>query len=372
MKKPTIVLCVLTLTLAACAPREEARAPEPEPKPDLAELLERWPADPSLVLPGEEHFRSLRQLTFGGENAEAYWSPDGRSLIYQKTPREEMGEGCDQQYVLDLETGEHRLVSTGRGATTCGYFFPHRPGLLYSSTHLVSPDCPEPPDRSKGYVWKLQDGFDIFTAALDGSGLKQITDTPGYDAEGTVREQDGRIVFTSLRSGDIEIWSMDPDGGDLKQLTHELGYEGGPFYSPDGKRIVYRAHVPKTEKELQDYRTLLEDYLIRPMRLEIYVMDAEGGNPVQLTDDGAANFAPCWFRDGRRILYASNVADPKRRNFDLWMVRDDGTGREQVTTNPTFDGFPLFSPDGRFLVFCSNRNNEQPHETNVFIAEWVD
>lgn len=376
--RTTTALLALSFCLAgsaACGPApapsksETTAAHAPAP---LEELLQRWPAEPALVSEGEKHFGSVRQITFGGENAEAYWSPDGRSLIFQATPREEMSDGCDQEYVLDLETGTKHRVSTGQGKTTCGYFLPGTNEILYSSTHLAAPGCPPPPDRSRGYVWKLNDGFDIFLAGRDGSNLRRLTDTPGYDAEATLREDGGRILFTSLRSGDLDIWSMKPDGSDLRQITSTLGYEGGPFYSPDGARIVYRSHLPVTDEEITDYKALISERLIRPIRLEIFVMDADGSNNLQLTDNGKANFAPSWFRNGQRIIFSSNMADPGGRDFDLWAIDDDGENLERITTNDTFDGFPMFSPDGKWLVFCSNRHNENPHETNVFIAEWVD
>lgn len=368
-----LVLSLASVLLAGCAARHTPRrAPGADAERDLAELLERWPADPGLALPDETRLRDIRQLTFGGENAEAYWSPDGRSIIWQATPREELGTGCDQEFILDLETGSRRLVSTGGGKTTCGYFVPGTNRIVYSSTHHVARECPPPPDRSRGYVWKLHDEFDVFSANRTGGGVRRLTDTPGYDAEATFREDGERIVYTSLRSGDLDIWSMRPDGSDQRRLTTTLGYEGGPFYSPDGSRIVYRAHIPRTDMERRDYRELLADRLIRPMRLEIFIMDADGTGIRQITDNGAANFAPYWFRDGERVIFASNVADPQRRDFDLWTVRDDGSDLERITTNPSFDGFPMFSPDGRYLLFCSNRNNENPHETNIFIAEWVE
>lgn len=323
----------------------------------------------SLALPGEVHLRNVRQLTFGGENAEAYWSQDGRQLIFQS---KRDGAGCDQIYIMDADGGNVRRVSNGEGVTTCAYFFPGGDRILYSSTYLVSPDCPPSPDYSQGYVWKLHPGYDVFTAAPDGSDLVRITDHPDYDAEATIATDGSKILFTSLRDGDLDLYTMNPDGTEVTRITHELGYDGGGFFSRDGTRIVWRASRPKSDEERKEYRDLLAEHSIRPMNLEIFVADADGGGATRITENGAANFGPYFFPDGKRVIFASNAGDPGGRNFDLWMVNVDGTGLEQVTFNPTFDGFPMFSPDGRTLVFASNRNNAREGDTNIFVAEWVD
>jgi TolB protein len=328
-----------------------------------------------LIYPGEKHLRNVRQLTFGGQNAEAYWSHDDKYLIFQH-----QGDGvpCDQIYTIAVDTPDGKpatpkLVSTGKGRTTCSYFFPSGDRILFSSTHAASPECPPKPDYSKGYVWPIYDTYDIYTAKPDGSDLKRLTDSPGYDAEATITRDGKKIVFTSTRNGDIDIYTMNADGTNVKQLTHELGYDGGPFWSYDGKKIVYRAEHPQTPQEIADYRQLLAEGKIRPGNLEIWVMDADGGNKRQVTRNGAANFAPYFFPDGKRIIFASNVADPKNaRDFDLYVINIDGTGLERVTFYPDFDSFPMFSSDGRRLVWASNRNGKQPHETNIFVADWVE
>src|SRR5216684_3980453 len=322
----------------------------------------------NLALPQETHLRNLRQLSFGGENAEAYFSPDGKKLIFQSTRD---GHECDQISTMNIDGSDVRQVSTGNGRTTCSYFFPNGKRILYSSTHLGSKQCPPKPDFSKGYVWAVYPSFDIFTANPDGSDVKQLTDVAGYDAETTI-SRNGKLVFTSKRSGDLDIYTMDADGRNIKRLTTELGYDGGPFWSYDGKQIVYRAYHPQTEKEKADYIALLNQNLIRPTTLEIWVMNADGSNKRQVTHLNAASFAPYFFPDGKRIIFASNVADPKGRDFDLYQVKLDGTGLERITYNPTFDGFPMFSPNGEKLVFASNRNGKVEHETNIFIADWVE
>lgn len=326
-------------------------------------------AEDSLRHPDEKRLRNIRQLTFGGENAEAYFSHDDRQLIFQS--HENPGE-CDQIYTMDLDGGNRRMVSTGKGKTTCSYFFPSGDRILLSSTHHAGPECPPPPDYSRGYVWKLHSTFEIYTARRDGSDLRRLTHNDGYDAEATISRDGKNIVFTSLRDGDIDIYSMDANGSNLKRLTTELGYDGGPFFSADGTKIVYRAHHPQDPAEIAEYKELLKTGHLRPRRFEIFVMDADGTNKRQLTDNGAANFAPFFHPDGRRIIFASNLHDTRGRNFDLYLINVDGTGLERVTHHELFDSFPMFSSDGRKLVWASNRNQAKPGDTNIFLADWVD
>ena len=323
----------------------------------------------TLAMPGEAHLRNVRQLTAGGENAEAYWAFDGSQLIYQAR---KPGMECDQIFVLDPVTAETSMVSTGEGRTTCSYFYPAGDRILYSSTHHHDAACPPNPDFSMGYVWPVYDTYDVFVANADGSNLRQLTTEDGYDAEATFSPVGDRIVFTSVRDGDLDLYSMSPDGSDVVRLTERAGYDGGAFYSPDGSQIVWRAHYPEPGPELQDYQRLLAQGLLRPGELEIWVMDADGSNKRQVTSIGGANFAPYWHPDGDRILFSSNHEDPAGRDFEIYMIDLDGTGLTRITHSEGFDGFPVFSPDGRWLVFGSNRNNRGSGDTNVFIAEWVD
>lgn len=336
-----------------------------QPKLGAQGSAETYP--PPKLDPREKHLANLRQLTFGGENAEAYFSFDGRRLVFQSTRD---GRACDQIYVMDVTGARQRMVSTGLGRTTCAYFLRDGKHIIYASTHLAQRECPPRPDFSRGYVWALYPTYDIFKADLAGKRLVRLTDTPGYDAEATVSPDGKRIVFTSDRSGDLELYVMDTDGKNVRQLTHAPGYDGGAFFSHDGKKIVWRAGRPEG-RELEEYRALLKEHLVRPSRLDIYVMDADGSNIRRLTDNGKANFAPFFTPDDRKVIFASNMDDPRGRNFDLYLINLDGTGLERVTYDETFDGFPMFSPDGKKLVFASNRNGRAPGETNIFIADWI-
>jgi Tol biopolymer transport system component len=316
----------------------------------------------------EVHLANVRQLTFGGENAEAYFSHEGTEIIFQST-RE--GVPCDQIFRMNLDGSNQTMVSTGKGRTTCGYFYPGGDSIIYASTHLGGEECPPPPSFRMGYVWAIYDTFDIFRAAPDGSGVTRLTDAPGYDAEPTIGP-DGRVVFTSVRDGDMEIYSMNGDGSDVRRLTHRQGPDGGAFFSPDGSKIIFRGREIPDGPEYDDFKRLLDQGLWRPTAVEVFVMDADGGNVRQVTDFGGASFAPYWHPDGERIIFSSNMHNPDGRNFDLFLINLDGTGLEQITFTDVFDGFPMFSPDGTRLIFASNRNAAQEGDTNVFIADWVD
>lgn len=323
-------------------------------------------AVPELMRADEPHLADLRRLTFGGDNAEAYWSPDGRKLSFQRTPP---GGDCDAQYVLDLDSGKVELVSSGEGRTTCGYFdFPNGDSLIYATTEAASKQCPAKPDYAQGYVWAIYDSFDI--VRRDGAGqTAPIIAGPGYDAEATACFKDGRILFTSTRNGDLDLYVANRDGGEVKQLTKLPGYDGGAFFTPDCTKIIWRASRPEGQ-ELADYQRLLAQDLVRPSKLEIFVMDADGSNVKQLTSHGVGSFAPYPTPDGRGVLYATN-AGGDAREFDLRYVGFDGS-EERITTAPSFDGFPMFSPDGKWLVFASNRANAPgARDTDLYLARWV-
>ncbi len=325
-----------------------------------------------LALPEEKHLRNVKQLTFGGQNAEAYFSGDGKQLIFQSKHGDLK---CDQIFTINVDGTGQRMVSNGQGRTTCAYVFPDGKHILYSSTHLRGgPECPPPPDWSKGYRWAIYPTYDIIVANPDGSQPHPLTNK-GYNAEATISPDGKRIAFTSTRDGDLDIYTMDIDGKNLKRLTTDLGYDGGPFWSRDGQWIVYRAYHPQSPQEIADYKELLKENLIKPMNLEVWVMHADGSQKHQVTHNGAANFAPYFFPDGKRIIFSSNLLAhdvDEMGNFELYAINVDGTGLERITYNPTFDGFPMFSPDGKKLVFASNRNTKVQHETNVFIADWVE
>lgn len=325
----------------------------------------------SLTFSGEKHLKNIKQLTFGGENAEAYFSSDGKQLIFQS---KRDGHGCDRIYTMNIDGSNVKQVSNGEGRTTCSYFFKGGKKILYGSTHLGSKECPPNPDFSQGYVWAIYPSYDIFTADANGKNIKQLTNTNGYDAEATISPNGKKIVFTSERDGDLDLYSMDTNGKNVKRLTTELGYDGGAFFSPDSKMIVYRSSHPKTEAEIKRYKDLLAKHLIVPTTFEIWVMNADGSNKREVTKLNAASFAPFFTPDGKKIIFCTNyfAADPRKRNFDLAIINVDGTGLERITYNETFDGFPMFSPDGKKLVFASNRNAAKEGDTNVFIADWVN
>lgn len=355
----------------------------------LASGTPAWADEPAGSGKAERHMRNVRQLTTGGKNAEAYFSFDGSRLIFQSTKdpaSQTLGE-CYQMYVMDLVGENIHRVSTGYGAVTCGYFFPGGRRVLYSSTHLTGLQCPPKPKRGTKYRWALDD-YEIFSARLDGRELHRLTFSPGYDAEATVSPDGKKIVFTSVRDGDIDLYSMSIDGTGLKRLTDDVGYDGGAFYSPDSKRIVYRAQHPQTPEEREAYQELLSRNLVEPGNLELFVVNADGSGKQQVTRNGASNFAPFFHPDGRRVIFASSgpeAAQTKepalslepvegskgRPSFHLYLVNDDGTGLEQITVEGHFNSFPMFSPDGKMLVWVSDRNAKEQGEYNVFLADWV-
>ncbi|MCC5918698.1 MAG: PD40 domain-containing protein [Cryomorphaceae bacterium] len=329
-----------------------------------------------LIYPKEKYFSTIRQLTFGGDNAEAYWSFDNTKMTFQSN-NFNYGLHCDQIYYMDLNTFQYSdgfppRISTGFGRTTCAYFMPGDTAILYASTHLQDMDCPPEPDKSEGYVWPIYDIYDIFVANLRGEIVHRLTERQGYDAEATVSPKGDLIVFTSDRSGDLELWTMNIDGSDKKQVTSGLGYDGGAFFSPDGSRLVFRASRPKTEEEIKTYKELLKKGLVKPTEMEIYTCKVDGSDLQQVTNLGGANWAPFYHPSGEKILFSSNHHSKKGFPFNIFMINVDGTGLEQITFDDTFDAFPMFSFDGKKLLFSSNRFNGGTRETNVFVVDWVE
>lgn len=330
-------------------------------------VVQGTPDDP-LRDPREIHLRNVKQLTFGGTNAEAYFSYDGKRLVFQSTREPYM---CDQIFVMNTDGSDVRLVSTSKGKTTCAYFFPDGKHILYSSTHLASPECPPRPSYSKGYIWGVYSAFQILYATDAGEILKPLTAGPGYNAEATLSADGRKIVFTSLREGDLDIYAMNADGSGVKRLTRELGYDGGPFYSPDERWIVYRAHHPTAPEDVARYKELLSQELVEPMQMELYLMRADGSRKRQITRLGGASFAPFFFPDSRRVIFASNYENPASSQFELYAVNRNGTRLERITFAGGFNSFPMFSHDGKKLVWASSRNAPRPREINIFIADWV-
>jgi len=327
------------------------------------------PAMPIPSEPGEAHLGNIRQLTFGGNNAESYFSASGKQLIFQR--QLQVNAGCDQEYIMNIDGSGVRRVSNGLGRTTCGYFYDGDRRIFYSSTFKNSPDCPPVPDRSHGYVWPVGH-LEIYTSKPDGSDLRPLTDNGAYNAEGTLSPDGKTIIFTSTRDGDLDVYTMNVDGSNVRRITSRVGYDGGAVFSPDGKTIVWRAGYPTTAADSTDYLNLLAQHLVRPSRVELWVANTDGSNPRQITHLGGANFAPSFHPDGKRIIFSSNYETPRSGNFDLYLVNLDGTGLTKITTAGTFDGFPMFSPDARKLVWASNRNFKVEGETNLFIADWIE
>lgn len=325
----------------------------------------------------EKHLKNLKQLTFGGDNAEAYFSPNGKFLTFQSN-NAKWGLSCDQIFNLDIKkaskdsTYKPKNISNLEGRTTCSYYLPSNKEILFASTHLSAKECPPVPESKGKYLWAIYDSYDIFVADVNGKIKKQLTNNKGYDAEATVSPKGDKIVFTSTRSGDLELWIMNIDGTNQIQITNELGYDGGAFFSPDGKKLVYRASRPKTEEEIKEYKELLAKGLVAPTNMEIYTCDVDGKNVKQITTLGKANWAPFYHPSGKKIIFSSNHHSTKGYDFQLYMINEDGTGLEQVTNESKFNAFPMFSPDGKKLVFSSNRNNGGTRDTNLFIADWED
>ncbi|PYT23215.1 MAG: hypothetical protein DMG57_32880 [Acidobacteria bacterium] len=313
------------------------------------------------------HLINMNQLTFGGQNAEAYWSPDGTRLIFQTTRPPYQ---CDQIFIMNADGSGQHLVSTGKGRTTCGYFLRDGKHIVYASTHEAGESCPPAADRSKGYVWAVYPGYDVYLATDTGSILKKLTDTPGYDAEATVNWKTGKIVYTSLASGDLDLWTMRIDGSHKQRITKKAGYDGGAVFSRDGRKLVWRANYPPNAAAMTRYKELLADNLTSPMKVELMVADAGGKNAHAITSFGCASFAPTFTPDGKKILFASNKNHCDSRQFELFFVNLDGSGLEQVTDFGGFTSFPEFSPDGKKLVFCSDRNAKERYEFNIFVADW--
>lgn len=347
-------MMILALTLAVALPGS----------------MDSWPTWQALRADAKEsNLTNIRQLTFGGQNAEAYWSADCKKIIWQSRQPEFPDE---QIFTMNADGSNRKLVSTGLGRCTCSYFTPDGKGIIFSSTHERNKGAQKPIDHSKGYVWMVNPDFAIYHANVDGSGLRPVIKKNGYVAETTYDPNGKYITFTGSFEGDLEIYRARPDGSGITRLTNEPGYDGGPFVSWDGKKIVYRRDINGSPEDIENYRNLLKENMVRPSKLEIWIMDADGRNKKQVTKLGCASFAPFMHPDGKRIIFSTNYGDPKGREFNLWMINTDGTGLKQITFTPEFDGFPMFTRDGKKLLFASNRNGKVQGETNVFVADWKD
>lgn len=361
-----LYVTLMILMLVSCAKRSENQDQTANTSVD------------SLRYEDEKYLRNIKQVTFGGDNAEAYWSFQSAKLTFQSTS-DKFGTSCDQIFYADpfkddLSNTIPTLISTGKGRTTCSYFMPGDTTIIYASTHLGNEACPAVPARREDgkYVWPIYPDFDIFIANLNGDIIKQLTNEPGYDAEATVSPKGDKIVFTSLRTGDLELFTMNLDGTNVQQVTHELGYDGGAFFSPDGTKLIFRASRPKTPEDIKVYKDLLKEGLVMPTQMELFICNVDGSDLRQITNLGKANWCPFFHPSGEKVIFASNHETERGFPFNLYLINIDGTGLERVTHDNTFDAFPMFSPDGKYLVFSSNRNNGGTRDTNLFFAEWVE
>ncbi|HRO86288.1 MAG TPA: DPP IV N-terminal domain-containing protein [Niabella sp.] len=332
----------------------------------------------TILYPDEKHFKNIQQLTFGGDNAEAYWSFDSKYIVFQRTSAKD-GIPCDQIFVGKVpkkgEAFTYKLVSTGKGRTTCAFFTKDGKHIIYASTHLGGDECPPVPDRSKygnKYIWPLYSSYDIFMTDLNGKIVKQLTHSKGYDAEATLSPDGKKMIYTSTKDGDIDLYIMNLKTGKEKRITDALGYDGGAWFSPDGKKIIWRASRPKTETEIKEYKELLAEGLVAPTNMEVWTANADGSNQQQITHLGQANWAPVFMPDSKRIIFASNHEYKRGFPFNMYIMNGDGSNLQKVSRDKGFDAFPMFSPDGKKILFSSNRNNGGTHDTNVFLAEWAE
>lgn len=330
----------------------------------------------TITYPGEKYFKNIKQLTFGGDNAEAYWSYDGKWIVFQRTSVKD-GVPCDQIYAGKVpKAGEpfsYQRISTGKGRTTCAFFMKDNKHVVYASTHLAADSCPPVPDRSKygnKYIWPVYSGYDLFLSDLKGNVRKRLTNSPGYDAEASISPDGRKMLFTSTRNGDLDLYIMDLKTGKLKQVTKALGYDGGAWFSPDGKKIIWRASRPQTDAEIKEYKELLKEGLVAPTKMEVFIANADGSDAKQITQLGQANWAPNFLPDGR-IIFCSNHAYKRGFPFNMYVMNADGSNLEKISHDKTFDAFPMFSINGKKIIFCSNRNNGGTRDTNIFIADWV-
>lgn len=319
-----------------------------------------------------EHLKNIRQITSGQmfvKAGEGYFSPDGKQIVYQAQP---LDYPFYQIFTQPLAGGKPKLVSTGRGRTTCAYFSPNGKRLMFSSSHL-DPSLAETEaaerkqqeeDRKNNvrrrYKWDFDPHMDIFEADLEGNILRRLTDAKGYDAEGAYSKEGKLIAFCSDRDGDPDIYVMNADGSEVKQLTNAPGYDGGPFISPDGKWIVFRSDRNKTD------------------HLQLFAIGADGKNETQLTDTNGVNWGPYWHPTRPYLIWSgADHSDPTARpNYDLWMAKyevEDGKftlGKPiRVTDFAGADVLPVFSPDGKQLMWTSTRSED--HSSQLFIADFA-
>jgi len=358
-----IAVALLVLTAPVAPQHDQTFAGWPQNK--------HWPSDPM-----EKHLRNIRQLTFGGQNAEAYWSKDGKWITWQS---KQSGFPDEQIFVMRADGSGKTLMSTGLGRCTCSYFSPDKSWIYFSSTHERNKGPQAPVDMSQGYVWRVNPDFALYRQKLGpvpNSKARMmpmpVVKKPGYVAETTIDPKGRFMTFTGDWEGDIDIYRSDLEGGHLKRLTTTKGYDGGPFVSWDGKYIVYRRGAFANKEEEQKFDELHAKHLVMPLKMDLWIMDSDGKHKRQLTHLAGASFAPFMLPGDKRIIFSSNYENPTGPDFDLYMINVDGTNMKRITYAPGFDSFPMFTRDGKHLVWASNRHGSVPHETNVFVADWAD
>lgn len=336
-------------------------------------------AQDSVLFAGESHFKNIIQLTSGGDNAEAYWSFDSKRASFQRTNPKE-GINCDQIFMglvptNNTESFTYKLISGNKGRTTCSFFTKDGAHIIYASTKNGADDCPPAVDRAKygnRYIWPLYASYDIFIADTNGKNEQQITNSEGYDAEATLSSDGQKMIYCSVKDGDLDLYVMDLKTKKEIRITNTLGYDGGAWFSPDGKKIVWRASRPSTPSEVEEYKALLKEGLVAPTQMEVWIANADGTDAKQITHLGQANWAPNFTPDGKHIIFCSNHEYKRGFPFNMYLMDLEGNHIEKISRDKGFDAFPMFSPDGKRILFSSNRNNGGTRDTNLFVADWVD
>jgi Tol biopolymer transport system component len=315
---------------------------------------------------GEDHLTKVTQLTFTGENTQASFSPDNKNIIFQST-RNRLR--CDAIFRMHSDGSDISQISSGKGIASSAVISPDNNSIIYSSTQKVDYQCPSKPEYSKAYSWLLYSSYDLFKDELTGGSDERIIKSSSYDGGAVYSPKGDKIIFSSGRTGDLELYIANSDGNNVKQLTNIDGYDGDAVFSRDGKYIVWRASRPKGN-DLHDYRYQLSQGIIKEGKFEIFMMKLAGGKPIQLTNNGATNFSPSFDPNSNNIIFSSNMSQKDGRNYDIYTLNLKTRKLERITYYSGFDGYPVFSSDGKKLLFTSSRNFRYKAEKNIFIVNW--